>query len=194
MLRKDEVTLGWQRYQGYMAIFEPVTDGHLEAALLIKEKHFHLDVFERRYKGNEEKIKRYLIMQRWYLFNLNTWFYDVQLGEPKFRDEVTFVKILIELCEDQEFRDFHHRNKMYYPNFGKWIENEGLAKTKHRKAQQKILQRYLDDELLAEECGRIETLDECFSQYKTGEREKMTEEVLFEMMDRYWEDFENFLR
>ena len=122
MTNEQKIQIVEKRYEKWAAVFEPVTEGHVEVALLLKDQFFNLEVFGERYEGKTDRIKLYILMYRLYHFLFFAWFYDVDAPEPLLADQVDYRNWTRELCRRQEFQDVHGRYKEYYPQFGRHVD------------------------------------------------------------------------
>lgn len=123
MLDHEAMSLVRDRYEKFNTIFfEPITDDHMDTFLLAKEMNFDMVVFEAKYKGNPEKIKRYILYARWYVFSFFVSFYDTRSPGNIMAQAINYDLFFKQIYSIEEFQDVHRHWGQWYPDFSALIE------------------------------------------------------------------------
>lgn len=123
MLDHEAMSLVRDRYEKFNGVFfEPVTDQHVETFLLTKEINFDLAVYESKYKDHPERIKRYILYARWYMFLFFVSFYDARSPGNIMAQAINYDLFFKQIYAVEEFQDVHRHWGQWYPEFFKQIE------------------------------------------------------------------------
>ena len=109
------------QFEMYLQSEMPVTEEQIGLATSVPEEYFDMAVYKAKYKGERDKIGRYLAMVRRYHYALYSVTARNQLKGPF---QVNYDLWVSELCSIDEFRDVHNRYKRYYPGFRDYIDRQ----------------------------------------------------------------------
>jgi hypothetical protein len=110
------------RYEMYSKTYDVVTDDHVINFNDFPNDWIDNDLYERKYKNNEKKIRRYLNISKTYEYLAFTW----KIKSLKIPDMLgdNWIKMWVEqLIDNDEFLDVYDSYKGYYPDFENFISN-----------------------------------------------------------------------
>jgi hypothetical protein len=109
-----------QRRELYLSTTS-LSDSDIDTMMLHAADHFDRDVYEKRYVGDDKRIRSYFLMKRKYLYLVITTSYRTDERDPARFGPGIWMK---ELCSYQEFRDVHDSQGKYYPQFAALVDRE----------------------------------------------------------------------
>ena len=121
------------RFEMYWKTYEPVTEEDVQELHLYPDDYMDNDKYQKVYKDNPQKIRRYIGMLTLYeylafSYTLKTLHLPDPLGY-KWTERWTR-----DLLENDEFRDVHLYQKEYYPEFAVYIDR--ILATLHAETEQ----------------------------------------------------------
>lgn len=111
------------RFEMYWKTYEPVTDDEVAELQRFPEDYMDRDLYDRKYAGHEDRIRKYISMLQLYEYlafthGLQTLGLEDPLGYEWTR------RWTRDLIHEEEFLEVHNYHRFYYERFAKFIDSE----------------------------------------------------------------------
>jgi hypothetical protein len=114
-LLRDRLEMYWETYQ-------PVTDDHVRDFIDYPEDYMNKELFEKRYSGKTQNIRRYIYMSMLYEYLAFTYSLKTSsVGDPLgYQWTQSWTR---DLLQSPQFHDVHEQYRGYYPKYEAFVDD-----------------------------------------------------------------------
>lgn len=123
----------YDHFEMYVKVHEPVSDERIEELKLYPKDCMDDNVYEQKYKDNDEAIHKYIYMSD--LYEYLAFSYAMPRAEIPSRESLE--RWTRNLCEVEEFREVHEYYGEYYHRFAKVVKKKLKARLRQSKSMRK---------------------------------------------------------